>query len=98
MSDNFQKFGKQVARNVRNDVLDDRVASPLAKKVGGCATIFFILLFSALGIFVTVLISRGGGDADKAGPVALGVGIVVGIVVGALVGNLVGKIIRKLIS
>ena len=96
MNKNLRGFGKKVARDTRNEVIDNRVTSPLARKAGGCATVLAIIIFAGLGRSLSYLITRSGGDVDKYAPIIIGVGLVVGIIVGATIGSLVGKVLRKL--
>ncbi len=98
MDDQFRDIGRQAARGMRNDMVEDRIVSPLANKVGGCATVFFIVLFIALGVGVAIVIARGGGNADSVGPIAIGIGLVGGIVVGSFVGVGVARVLRRLLN
>ena len=98
MDDRLRNVGQRAARRMRNDAVEDRVVSPIAKKVGGCATVVFIILFTALGVGVAIGIARIGGDADTVGPVTVGIGLLGGIVLGALVGIGVGRLLRGLLT
>ncbi len=98
MDRRLRKIGQQAARGARNSAVEDRVVSPIAKKVGGCATVAFIILFTALGVGAAIVIVRMGGDADAVGPVAVGVGLFGGILLGALVGVGVGRLLRGLLT
>ena len=97
MSKNLGDLARRAAVDARNEAVDDRVVSPLANKIGGCATVLFIVLFTAIGIAVAVGIGRLGGDQDAVGPVAVGVGLLGGIILGALVGVAVRRLLQKLL-
>jgi hypothetical protein len=98
MDRRFRDVAQQAARSRVNHEVEDRVVSPLANKVGGCATVLFIVLFTALGVGAALTFGRLGGDPDAIGPVAVGIGIVGGIVLGALTGNAVGRVLRRLLT
>lgn len=88
---------ERAAKGARNEAVDDRVVSPLAKRVGGCATVVFIVLFTGLGVAAALAVGRMGGDADAVGPVAIGVGLLGGMVLGALTGSAVSRLLRRLL-
>lgn len=85
------------SNRIYNAEMEDRVVSPLSRKVGGCATVVFVVLFAALGVGAAIVIGRMGGDADAVGPVALGIGLFAGIVLGALTGTGVSRLLRRLL-
>lgn len=94
----FRDIARRTARNTINEEVEDRVVSPLANKVGGCATVAFIVLFTALGVGAAIVVGRMGGDTDAVGPAAVGIGILAGIVLGALTGIAVGRVLRRLLT
>jgi hypothetical protein len=88
----------RAARGAYNSAVEDRVVSPLARKVGGCATVVFIVLFTGLGVGAAIVVGRMGGDVDSVGPAAIGIGLLAGIVLGAVTGTGVGRLLRRLLS
>ena len=83
MSGRFRDIARGAARGAAND----RVVSPLARKVSGCVSVVVIVVCTALGVGAALLIGRMGGDMDSVGPVALGIGLIGGIMLGAVVGG-----------
>ena len=97
MDKRFRDLAKRAARSSYDEVADDRVVSPLANRVGGCATVVFIVLFTALGVGAAMAVGRMGGDPDAVAPAAIGIGLLAGIVLGALTGAFVGRVLRRLL-
>ena len=97
MDERLRNLAQRAARSTRNEAVEDRVVSPLANKVGGCATVVLILLFTALGVGVAMVVGRMGGDPDAVGPAAIGIGLLAGIVLGALMGAVVRRVLRQLL-
>jgi hypothetical protein len=97
MSKRLREMGKQAAKGAGRGVAERRVVKPVARKVGGCATVVSVILFTALGVGAAVFVGRAGGDADAVGPVAVGIGLLAGIVFGGLVGAGVGRLLRRLL-
>lgn len=98
MGKRLRGIAQQAARSTVNEEVEDRVVSPVANRVGGCATVIFIVLFTGLGIGAAIVIGRMGGDADAVGPVAVGIGLLAGIVLGALTGAGVSRLLRRLLT
>jgi len=88
---------RRAARGTRNNAVNRRVVSPVARKEGGCATVLFIVLFTGLGIAVAIAVGRLGGDPDTVGPAAVGVGLLGGLTVGALIGLAVRRLLVRLL-
>ena len=97
MDQRLRDVVEPAARGARDQAVNDRVVSPLAKRVGGCATVVFIVLFTGLGVAAALAVGRMGGDADAVGPVAIGVGLLGGMVLGALMGSAVSRLLRRLL-
>ena len=88
---------RRAAGCTRNNAVNRRVVSPLARKVGGCATVLFIVLFTGLGVAAAIAVGRLGGDPDTVGPAVVGVGLLGGIILGALVGVAVRRLLVRLL-
>ncbi|MFW6135404.1 MAG: hypothetical protein ACOC7N_01125 [Chloroflexota bacterium] len=97
MDKRLRGIAQRTARSAYNDEVEDRVVSPLANKVGGCATVIFIISFTGLGVAAAIVIARMGGDVDSVGPLAIGIGLLAGIVLGALTGTGVSRLLRRLL-
>lgn len=97
MSDFMRKMGKRMVRETINQEVEYRAVRPIANKISGCATVFFIILFVGLGIAFAIFVARLGGNPDKIGPIAIGIGLFGGIIIGALAGNWVGRVLRRLL-
>ena len=97
MGNDLNRLFRRAARGTRNNAVNRRVVSPLARKVGGCATVLFIVLFTGIGIAAALAVGRLGGDPDTVGPAAVGIGLLGGIIVGALVGVAVRRLLVRLL-
>jgi hypothetical protein len=98
MDNEFREIAQRTARSTRKDIVEDRIVSPLARKAGGCATVFFVVLFTGGGVGLALLIGRTTGNVDAIGPTAIGIGLVGGIVLGALVGTAIRRVLRRLLT
>ena len=97
MGNDLNRLFRRAARGTRNNAVNRRVVSPLARKVGGCATVLFIVLFTGIGIAAALAVGRLGGDPDTVVPAAVGIGLLGGIIVGALVGVAVRRLLVRLL-
>jgi len=88
---------RRAAGGTRNNAVNRRVVSPLARKVGGCAAVLFIVLFTGLGVAAAIAVGRLDGDPDTVGPAVVGVGLLGGIILGALVGVAVRRLLVRLL-
>ncbi len=98
MGDRFRDSARGVAKGAVNAEVEDRLVSPLARKVSGCVSVLVTIFCTALGAGAVVIVGHMGGDIDSVGPVALGIGLIGGIVVGAFLGGAVGGLVRRLLT
>lgn len=98
MGNRFRDLARGAAENAVNAEVENRVISPLTRKLSGCVSVVVIVLCTALGVSAVVVVGRMGGDTDSVGPVAIGIGLIGGIVLGALVARAAGRVVRRLLT
>lgn len=98
MGNRFRDIARGAAESAVNAEVENRLISPLARKVSGCISVLVIVLCTALGVGAAVIVGRMGGDMDSVGPVAIGIGLIGGIVLGAFVAGAAGRVVRRLLT
>jgi hypothetical protein len=72
MDKRLRTMAQRAAGRRVNDQVEDRVVSPLANKVGGCATVIFIVSFTALGVGAATAVGRMAALPTRSGLSQLG--------------------------